>query len=257
MKIIAVTQARTGSTRLPNKVLLKINGKSILQIHLERLKRSKKIDQLIVATTTKAIDDQICKEAADLNVTCFKGSEADLLDRYYQAVRILKPDYVVRITSDCPLIDPDLLDEIVDFTIQNRADYGTNNFLEHFPVGLDVEVIKFSALNKAWKEATLPSDREHVTPYLKKNSNFENKKIFKAVNYDLDSNLGYIRMTLDEKEDYEFLKRLIQEVGDDKGWKEYVEFLHKNKDLLKINQHIQRNEGYFKSLKDEGEGRSL
>jgi len=204
MKIIAVTQARTGSTRLPNKVLLEINGKTILQIHLERLKRSKKIDKLIVATSTKTVDDGICKEAVRLGITCFKGSEEDLLDRYYQAVKTLKPDYVVRITSDCPLVDPDLLDKIVDFTIRNKADYGTNAFIGHFPEGLDVEVIKFSALYRTWKEATLPSDREHVTPYIRKNSNFKKKKIFKAVNYDLDSNLGYIRMALDEKEDYKF-----------------------------------------------------
>ena len=169
MNVIAISQARTGSTRFPNKILQKVNGESLLSIHIRRIKNSKKINFIIIATTNKKGDDVVEEEANNLSVKCFRGSEEDVLDRFYQAAKPYNADYVVRLTSDCPLIDPNLIDKIIKIAIKSEVDYCSNTLVESYPDGQDIEVFSFSSLEKAWNESKLNSERDHVTPYMKKN----------------------------------------------------------------------------------------
>ncbi|TVZ56196.1 glutamate-1-semialdehyde 2,1-aminomutase/spore coat polysaccharide biosynthesis protein SpsF [Lutibacter sp. Hel_I_33_5] len=252
MKIFIVTQARTGSTRLPNKVLKVIKGKSLLEIHLERIKKSLLATKIIVATTINSEDDLIEKEAKRLGFPFSRGSENDVLDRFYFAVKDDKPDYIVRVTSDCPLLDPKLIDSVIQSAIDKKVDYCSNVLLNTFPDGQDIEVLTFFALEKAWKNAKLISEREHVTPYIRNNSSFFNKEIFRAFNYQ-SKELKYkdIRMTVDETSDFEVIKLLIESLGADRGWRDYAESYLKNSQISILNKNILRNEGYQKSLKND------
>jgi len=250
LKTILITQARTGSTRLPGKVLKQINGKSLLEIHLERLKKCSKISEIIVATTVNEEDAIIYDKALEWGFSSFTGSETDVLDRFYQSVKDKNPDWIVRVTSDCPLIDPELVDEIVTFVQENNCDYGSNGLIENYPNGQDVEVFKFSALKIAWKNALLKSEREHVTPYIRNNSDFNNGNLFKAINFPCDSDFSKIRMTVDEQRDFDLMEILIHQLGTDKTWLTYTNFIIEN-DLSKVNGDIIRNEGLIKSLKND------
>jgi spore coat polysaccharide biosynthesis protein SpsF len=252
MKIIAVSQARSGSTRLPNKVLLTINKQSLLEIHLERLKQSKYITNLIVATTINPNDEQIVAICQKCKVVSSRGSEQDVLDRYYQAVKNEKADYIVRVTSDCPLIDADLVDKVITFAIDNNLDYVSNTLEPRYPDGQDVEVFTFKALEKAWKEASLFSDREHVTPYIRNNSSFYKKRLFSSDNFcDISENYETIRMTVDEQKDFQLIQTLIELIGTKKDWLTYTQTIQENQQLIDINKGILRNEGYLKSLKND------
>jgi spore coat polysaccharide biosynthesis protein SpsF (cytidylyltransferase family) len=250
VNVIAVTQARVGSTRLPGKILMEIQGTSLLEIHLKRVLQAKQVSRVIVATTFEDGVEKICQIADKFSVTCFQGSTIDVLDRFYQAVKESRPDYVVRITSDCPLIDAELLDKIIQFTIDNNLDYCSNTLIEEYPDGQDIEVFTFDALQKAWMEATLSSEREHVTPFLRRNCDFNGGHIFKSLNYNSPNNFKHIRMTVDELDDFEFIKKIILELGLEKTWKEYTQYIVSNYDILK-NQQIVRNEGYINSIKNE------
>jgi spore coat polysaccharide biosynthesis protein SpsF (cytidylyltransferase family) len=230
---------------------MELEGKPLLQLHLERLKRAKRINEIIVATTIKEEDARVSSLADRLNVMSFRGSENDVLDRFYQASKNLRADYIVRITSDCPLIDPDLIDLVVDRAVSERADYCSNVLIESFPDGQDVEVFTFRALEKAWREATLSSDREHVTPYIRKNCSFNGGSMFTAVNILADDAFGDIRLTVDEMADFEVIRDLITHLGTDKNWKDYAAHIRANKTIGNKNAHIVRNEGYTKSLKKE------
>jgi len=248
--IIIITQARFGSTRLPGKVLMEIGGKSLLEIQLNRLKKSKLADKIIIATTTEKPDEQIYNLSLSLGYEAYRGSEADVLDRYYQIAKLFQPQWCVRITSDCPLIDPKLIDDLISFTVKNDLDYGSNTLLEQYPDGQDIEVFKYSVLEKAWKEATLLSDREHVTPYIRRNSNYNGGSLFNSDNYPSPADYSKIRITVDEDKDFALIKRLIEDLGYDKTWVEYVTHLL-NAKLDILNNNIQRNEGYQKSLKKD------
>src|SRR5690606_21561491 len=136
----------------------------------------------------------------------FQGSTEDVLDRFYNAVKDEKPEYVVRVTSDCPLIDAKLIDQVINMVIEKNLDYGSNTLKEEYPDGQDVEVFKFDALKNAWENASLLSDREHVTPYIRKNSSFNNKHLFKSENFDSPANMNHIRMTVDEPIDLETIR---------------------------------------------------
>lgn len=250
MNIIAVTQARIGSSRLPAKVLREVGGISILQIHLERLKKSRRIQRIIVATTNEPEAIKICDIAQNLSLSFYRGSMDDVLDRFYNAVKEFNPDWVVRITSDCPLIDPKLIDNMIAFTLKSDADYISNTIVEQYPDGQDIEIFKFGALEKAWKGAVLKSDREHVTPFIKRNSDIMGGSIFKAFNFPCDGNFSKIRITLDEEKDYVVIKKLIDDLGTDKSWLEYTNYIIDN-NLHEINSGIVRNEGYIKSLKND------
>ena len=250
LKISLITQARMGSTRFPGKVLKKINGIELLELHVDRLKKSKKISEIIVATTKNDEDKIIYEKSINLGVKSFKGSELDVLDRYYQVAKIENSDWVVRVTSDCPLIDPNLIDNVVQFAINKDKDYCSNRLIESYPDGQDVEVIKFKALEKAWKSAKLNSEREHVTPYIIKNSDYKGGLLFSATNFDCLFDFSNIRMTVDEVLDIKLIQILITKLGVNRTWKEYTDFIIDN-NLTKINGQIIRNEGYLNSIKKE------
>lgn len=250
VKTVLITQARSGSTRLPGKVLKEIGGKSLLQIHLERLKNCKSISEIVVATTNKEEDQIIFDKAIELGCSASRGSELDVLDRFYQSVKEKKAGWIVRVTSDCPLIDPGLVDKVVEFVKSHNKDYGSNGLIENFPDGQDVEVFKFSALEYAWKNAKLLSEREHVTLYIRNNSYFSKGNIFSSVNFPFKTNYSKIRMTVDEIQDFDLISILIKELGSDKTWLEYADYIIQN-ELFKINGSIIRNDGLLKSLKND------
>lgn len=250
VETLIITQARTGSTRLPGKVLKTINGQELLKIHTDRLKKSKLADKIIVATTIESIDNQIEDLCKEWGVEVSRGSENDVLDRFYKACVKYNPKWVIRVTSDCPLIDPNLIDSIIEFTKINNVDYCSNTLIENFPDGQDIEVFSFKSLEIAWKNAKLQSEREHVTPYIRKNCETNQGNLFKAINYPCSKDYSKIRMTVDEIRDFELIVELIDKLGEDKTWEEYTNYIIQN-ELYLINGDIKRNEGYFKSLKKD------
>ncbi|MHA8104564.1 cytidylyltransferase domain-containing protein [Aquirufa nivalisilvae] len=249
-KVIILTQARIGSTRFPQKVLKKIGEECLLSIHLKRLKKSENASKIVVATTFENESDKIVEIAMLENIEAVKGSTDDVLDRFYQAAKNDKPDFVVRVTSDCPLIDHRLIDQVIEMTVQNNLDYGANILVEEFPDGQDIEVIKWSALEKAWLEAKLPSEREHVTPYIRKNTDFNGGTLFKAMNFPANANYNQVRMTVDEPSDLDTITLLISKLGLDESWKTYADYIVENPKVFE-NQKIVRNEGYIKSLEKD------
>ena len=205
---------------------------------------------IIVATTVNEEDNVIFDKAIECGYSASRGSESDVLDRFYQAVKDKSADWIVRVTSDCPLIDPELVDDVIRFAQDNNTDYCSNGFVENYPDGQDVEVFKFSALKLAWENALLKSEREHVTPYIRNNSDFNNGNLFKAMNFPSDSDFSKIRMTVDEQRDFDLMEILIHQLGTDKTWLTYTNFIIEN-DLTKVNGQIIRNEGFLKSLKND------
>jgi spore coat polysaccharide biosynthesis protein SpsF len=246
MKIVAITQARSGSTRLPEKILKTINNETLLEIHLNRILKSERIDELIVATTTNKKDDLVTSICDSMKVVYFRGSENNVLDRFYQAVKNRNSTHLVRLTSDCPLIDALLIDEIIDFTIKNDLDYCSNTFIEDFPDGQDVEVMKFSTLEKAWKNADKEYQKEHVTPYIRENSTFIGGKLFKSDNFPSPGKYGKVRLTVDEHRDFEVISMMIGNLGLEKTWLEYAKYYLNNENIKKVNSGIRRNEGFKK-----------
>jgi len=249
MSLIAIIQARVSSTRLPRKVLKEVEGKTILEHVINRVKAAKNLDDIVVAATVKKEDLEIVKLCANLGISVFCGSEDDVLDRYYQAARLFKADHIVRITSDCPLIDFKIIDDVTDLYFKEKVDYVSNTIPETFPDGEDVEVFSFKALKIAWKKAKMSSEREHVTPYIRKNSN-----IFKITNLKSKFNLTNKRWTLDEPEDFEFIKIIYENLYPKDslfGMETILNYLRENPEVEKINKNIIRNEGYLKSLKED------
>jgi len=252
MKIVAVTQARMSSSRLPGKVMKEVGGKTLLQIHIERILKSKRITDLVVATTSQKEDEAIALLAESLNIKVYRGSLNNVLDRFYQAVAPMAPDYVVRLTSDCPLIDAILIDEVIDAAVAARVDYCSNTLEPVYPDGMDVEVIRFDALVTAWKNATLISEQEHVTPYIYKNSDFMKGKIFTAKAYGLvGGNYHHVRLTVDEPRDLEVITQLVKELDVDKGWQTYADYYLSHASISALNADTTRNEGYSKSIKHD------
>lgn len=231
MKIIGVTQARIGSSRLPGKVLLSIKKKTLLQYHLERAIKSRWVDKWIVATTNEPGSDMICKIAEQLSVASFRGSIHDVLDRFYQAVKNDAPDYVVRITSDCPLVDPELADEVISYTIEKNLFYCCTS--SQFPDGVDVEVFKLTALKEAHENATSPTDREHVTPFIKRRA--QDAKLLHEFNS--EKVYSNIRFTVDEAGDFTAIQTLIEYLGAGARWETYADFIIKHQDLF-TNQPV-------------------
>lgn len=248
MKVLAITQARISSTRLPAKVLKMVNDKTLLQIHLSRIKKSKMISNLVVATTNSLDDDKIVELCKSLGVDFYRGSMNNVLERFYLAAINYTPDWIVRLTSDCPLIDPVVIDGLIEFATVKNLDYASNTLEPTFPDGLDVEVFKFSALKKAYHEATLTSELEHVTPYIWKNSTYKGGNIFVSECYSTKEDLSKIRLTVDTLDDFKVIEHLLQEVGFDNNWIDYVNYLNKYPEIFEINSMYKRNEGYQKSL---------
>ena len=253
MKVLAITQARYGSTRLPAKILKEVNGVTLLEIHLRRILQARKVDQVKIATTDEDGSKYIIEVADKLGVDYHKGSVEDVLTRFYGTAEPEHPDYVIRLTSDCPLIDPSVIDYVIDYAIEGDYDYVITDPLE-YPDGLDTEVFKFSALEKAFKDANMTSQREHVTPFIRNNGSAEGGVIFKTSrvpNPIGKFNANDNRITIDESEDFEVIRHLIQNLGIDKTWKEYIDYLKEHPDVKVLNKNFEYNEGYKKSLKND------
>lgn len=253
MKVLAITQARYGSTRLPAKILKEVDGRTLLEIHLRRILQARNIDRLKIATTDEEGSRYIVAVADKVGVGYCKGSVDDVLSRFYDTARPERPDWVVRFTSDCPLIDPGVIDDIVSFAIDHDYDY-VHTDPRCFPDGLDTEVMKFSALERAWREANLTSEREHVTPYIWKNGTAKGGDKFKTFDFQNREgvfNASDYRITIDEPEDFEVLKALILELGADRPWKEYIDYLLAHPELRAVNSRFGYNEGYDKSLRND------
>lgn len=245
---LLIIQARTGSSRLPNKVLKEICGKPMLQHIIERVKNCANVDHIIVATTEKEDDKKITSLCQEVGIECYRGSENDVLDRYYQAAHLYNPENVIRVTADCPLIDSQLIDEMIEIHVRGGYDYTSNTLVETYPDGLDAEIFKFSALEKAWKEADLASEREHVTPYIKFKGDFKRYSVERV------PSLAEKRWTVDTENDfamvsqiYEALYRNNQYFGTD----DILKFIENHKNIESINSGIIRNEGYLKSIKND------
>ena len=246
MKVLAITQARIGSTRFPNKLLRETaDGTSLLELHLSRVKKARSIDEICIATTFEKGVEQILDTAQCTGAAVFQGSAEDVLDRFYRAAtsRGRQPEYVVRLTADCPLIDPEVIDQCVERIACLKVDYLSNVLEPKFPDGQDVEVFTFAALAQAWEKAIANIEREHVTPYLWLNSDYKGKSEFKAYSLVGQDDYSRYRMTVDYEEDFLMLDRLITAKGKDCGWLEYVEELARNSDVRALNADFERNEG--------------
>ena len=254
MKVLAITQARYGSSRLPAKILKEVNGQTLLEIHLKRILQSKTISKLKIATTDEEGSKYIVDVANKVGVEYFKGSVDDVLSRFYCTAETENPDYVIRLTSDCPLIDPNIIDAVVTFAIEHPEYDYVHTDAKSFPDGLDTEVMKFSAIEKAHKEANLKSEREHVTPYIWKNGTANGGSLFKTYNFpnpEGEYNANDYRITIDEPEDFEVIKNLIEHLGIGKDWKTYIDYLLNHKDVYAINSKFSNNEGYAKSIAND------
>jgi len=247
MKVVAIIQARMSSTRLPGKVLMPLAGKPVLAHVVQRSQACRIVDEVVVATSTDLSDDAIEQWCAYNQVHCFRGSLTDVLDRYYQAAKLHGADAIVRITADCPAIDPQTVDEVINGFIDGGFEfYGLSG---EFPDGLDCTVFSFRAIKKAWQEAKLPSEREHVGPYIEKNP-----QLFKSGGLKKYTGLSHMRWTLDEPRDYEFLSQVFDQLAHQEKLftaEDVLALLEEQPELQTINQTITRNEGYLKSLAAE------
>ncbi len=240
MYVVAIVQARMGSTRLPNKVMKLVNKSApIIEVLLSRLNKSIEIDKIILATSTESINQPLVDYVDKLGYDVFKGSENDVLDRYYQAALQYNPDIVVRITGDCPLIDPEIVDSVINKYKESDADYVSNTNPPTFPDGLDVEVFSFYALKIAWKNAKKPSEREHVTPFIRESGKFEIDNIFNSKDYSNE------RWTVDEPEDFKVIESIFKYFSPriNFSWNEILKFSIMHPDIFSINRHLIRNEG--------------
>lgn len=241
-KTAAIIQARMGSTRLPGKVMKDLKGKPVLWHVIERVKQAENIDQIIIATTIHERDKIIFEKAKECGVKAYRGSEENVLARYYEASNKCNVDTVVRITSDCPLIDPHVIDEIVEY--YNKNDYtlvtnaGSNLNNRTYPRGLDTEVFSFEVLEKAYNKTEEKYQIEHVTPYIYEN--YDDIYYYKN-----NQDLSNYRLTLDTKEDLELIKALYNKLYNGKHdfyLNKIIEVLNKNKELLSLNKNIEQKE---------------
>ncbi len=251
-KVVAIIQARMGSTRLPGKTLADIAGKPLLAHVIERTKGSRTVNEIVVATTTELEDQAILRLATEYGVKTYAGSAHDVLDRYYQAARQAEAELIVRVTADDPFKDPEVLDRIVDYMLTHpELDYASNTIEPTYPEGLDIEVVTFGALGRAWREAQLPSEREHVTPYITKNADQ-----FRLTNVRHHTDLSHLRWTLDNEEDLRFAREVyarLYKPGEIFLMEDVLALLEREPELGKINTGIERNAGYVASLQRDAE----
>lgn len=246
-KIHLIVQARMTSSRLPGKVLLPILGKPVIVHIWEILKRVSIANRVIIATTNSPADDALVKCAENVGIDIFRGDENDVLARYYHCAMWSGADLVVRVTADDPMKDPSLIERAIDIMLETPSlDYVSNTICPTFPAGQEVEVFRFEALKKAYKEAKLLSEREHVTPYI-----WKNPDIFKIKNFEHTENISDWRWTLDKKEDLQLINLLYRRFYKDgklASYIEIIEYLKKHPELIIINIETDRNEGYIKSV---------
>ncbi len=245
MKTVAIIQARMGSTRLPAKVMKKLCDQTVLTHVINRVKACKRIDEIVIATTTLNEDDCIVKEAEKLDVKWFRGSENNVLERYYLAAKQFQADAIMRITSDCPLLDIEIIDDLLSY-FQDESemglsiDYSSNNLRRSFPRGLDAELFTFNTLEIAYNNATKDYEKEHVTPYI-----YQHPDLFSLHNLTSDDDLSEYRWTLDTPEDYELIKIIYENLYPQNplfGMDDIIDFLEENPKLMKINANIKQKQ---------------
>jgi len=235
MKITAIIQARMGSTRLPGKVLMDLGRQTVLSRVVRRLARASRIDELVVATTGSARDEPIVEACKGLGVLCFRGSEEDVLDRYFLAAEKSEAGAVVRVTSDCPLIDPELVDAVIESFLEQHADFACNVMPRTYPRGLDTEVFTSEALRKAWEVSDQPHQREHVTPLF-----YERADIFRLATVQGEPDYSRYRWTLDTPEDLKLIRAIYRHFNDNDsfGWREAIALMEASPELVNMNAHI-------------------
>ncbi len=243
-----IIQARTGSSRLPKKVLSKIQSKSMVWHVINRTKQVKNAKQIILATSTDSSDKVLVNIAKKEKILVFTGSENDVLDRYYNTSIKYNADPIIRITADCPLIDPKLISDMLNFFIEKKYDFISNTLNPTFPDGLDISIFSFKALEHAWKKANLQSEREHVVPYIIKHKNY-----FKIFSYENSQNLSDLRWTVDEKNDLLFVRKIYKLMHPKLTFSTHdiLKKIEQRPELLKINSGIIRDAGYKRSLKND------
>jgi spore coat polysaccharide biosynthesis protein SpsF len=237
--IVCIIQARMGSSRLPGKVLKEICGRPMLDWVVQRAALSQMVTSIVVATTINSADDPIEEFCNKSGITCFRGNEFDVLDRYYQAAKTNNADIVVRLTADCPLIDPLLIDEPIKRLMAADADFTANRlpppYQRTYPIGLDVEVVTFAALEKAWQQAKKPYEREHVMPFL-----YDPQNTFKIILLEAEQNYGSQRWTVDTPEDLEFIRQVTAILGCrlEFSWQDVLKTIAAHPELAEINADI-------------------
>tara|TARA_Y100000996_G_scaffold178663_1_gene139587 strand:- start:746 stop:1516 length:771 start_codon:yes stop_codon:yes gene_type:complete len=249
-----IIQARMGSSRLPGKVMMKLDDKNtVLEYVINQLSFCKLIDRRIIATTDLEQDNIIEETGKTLGLEIFRGSSDNVLDRYYECAKKFKVDHIVRITSDCPLIDPEIVDRVIEEYLTKKYDYVSNTLPRTFPIGTDVEIFSFSSLEKIWENATLSSEKEHVTPYIR-----NKKEEFSIGNIENSEKIGHLRWTLDRVEDYNLIKKIVSEIDNRPIFiANILDLFSKQPELIKINEHISSSEGMIKSLEKDKQERSI
>lgn len=257
LQTVAILQARMGSSRLPGKVLLDLAGKSMIQRVFERVQRAQTVDSVLVATTTDPSDDPVAAFAASMEAPCYRGSLHDVLDRYYQAAKTQQAEVIVRITADCPLIDPAVIDETVRLVTHHAsliADFACNRlpppFTRTFPIGLDVEACTFVALERAWQESTETFHREHVMPFIYEGAHLALRTPhvaegisphgFHIAQLHHTPDYGSLRWTVDTPEDLAFMREIFTRLGNktDFTWYDVLEIVQKHPELAQINAAV-------------------
>ena len=237
MNIVAVIQARMGSTRLPGKVLLDIVGRSMLARVVRRARRAELLSEVVVATGESPEDDPIVHECRRLDVPCFRGSDEDVLKRYHGAALARRADAVVRITSDCPLIDPGVIDRVVHEFLEREPDYAANILDRTWPRGLDTEIMTAPALDRTFHEAHLPYERIHVTPYI-----YGHPELFDLLSVTQPEDLSEGRWTVDSPDDMEFVRAVYGRFGGDdrNGWRDIHHLTVSDPRLARMNRHVRQ-----------------
>ena len=242
MKVVCLVQARVGSTRLPGKILKEICGKTILHHEIDRLKKCKEIDEIVIATTDKEDDDKIVNEAKKLSVKYFRGSENDVLSRFYYSAKENNADIIVRVTSDCPCIDFEILDKMLIYFKEKykekQVDYLSNTIKRTYPRGYDIEIFTFSALEKSYINAKKEYEREHVTPYI-----YDKTNNFLKLSFENKENYSNYRVTLDTIEDFIVIKNIFENLYYKNPYfklNDVVQYLNNNLHIVDINKHIEQ-----------------
>ena len=242
MKVVCLVQARVGSTRLPGKILKEICGKTILHHEIDRLKKCKEIDEIVIATTDKEDDDKIVNEAKKLSVKYFRGSENDVLSRFYYAAKENNADIIVRVTSDCPCIDFEILDKMLIYFKEKykekQVDYLSNTIKRTYPRGYDIEIFTFSALEKSYINAEKEYEREHVTPYI-----YDKTNNFLKLSFENKEDYSEYRVTLDTIEDFIVIKNIFENLYYKNPYfklNDVVQYLNNNLHIVDINKHIEQ-----------------
>ena len=242
MKVVCLVQARVGSTRLPGKILKEICGKTILHHEIDRLKKCKEIDEIVIATTDKKDDDKIVNEAKKLSVKYFRGSENDVLSRFYYSAKENNADIIVRVTSDCPCIDFEILDKMLIYFKEKykekQVDYLSNTIKRTYPRGYDIEIFTFSALEKSYINAKKEYEREHVTPYI-----YDKTNNFLKLSFENKEDYSKYRVTLDTIEDFIVIKNIFENLYYKNPYfklNDVVQYLNNNLHIVDINKHIEQ-----------------